>query len=195
MDDQLIKERFNSFGQEYREFLASDFIIETAAALAEEQALTEEELGVFENTLSLYFLCFIDAEEVVQFMITEIGLSREDASALFSEVIDLVPPEVVRSQQEVFTALYETPPEEAVAQAQTVAQTAPVPPAAPREQNPLPPPVPQAPERSATDRTPPESSLTTPVYIASDQESLLRPVSRAASENTSDPENQPPPQT
>lgn len=95
MIEELITNRIETLGPEYREFVESEFVVEAAATFADALQLTGRQIEVLENAILLYLLLIFTQEETIDFIARNCDLAHSEATTLWFGIVSTLPEGVV----------------------------------------------------------------------------------------------------
>lgn len=90
MIDQDIKQRMDELPIGYRDFINSGFATEAASVLGSVENLSLEQVKIFESSVLLYLLFFVEKRDIVQILINE-GVSDKAATSLVFALEESLP--------------------------------------------------------------------------------------------------------
>lgn len=84
MIDPDIKQRIGELPRQYRDFIYSGYATEAANVLGSAEDLTPEQIKLFESSILLYLLFFIDKSDLTEILMNEGVPAKEAAGLVFA---------------------------------------------------------------------------------------------------------------
>lgn len=109
MIEELISNRINFLEDDYRYFIDSSFSNEAALSFGAAENLSEGQIIVLENALTLYFLLFLDSDAAISFIERNCEISNETSTSLFWGIISTLPTGMEESIKTAYKALNGNP--------------------------------------------------------------------------------------
>lgn len=100
MIDSIVQNRLDSLTKEYKSFVLSNFVSETASHYAIKLRFDEDQSIVLENGLAMYVLLFFNPPEFSDFVSRECNLDSNIASKLVTEILSTLPQQVTTAIEE-----------------------------------------------------------------------------------------------
>ncbi len=106
MIDTDIKNRFEALDKVYIEFIGSDSITELAPTFGKSLGFDSYKINILSNGIFLYLMFFIKFDKFVDFIASECGLEKSEASSLANGILLCLPEDFYRFQENMVTEFY-----------------------------------------------------------------------------------------